>query len=176
MPSSDRPVFSRRHLFRALLGRDIPPAGTADRQSAAAPHATGDAAYAAGDFPAAVAAYRASVRHDLSNAAVRARLGYALYATGQTIQARVEFEHAVRLTEGKDVLASLGLALTLLRLGKSSRAGQVLAAFADAERPELTALAVATAAALAAAGEPVATEEHIRALEDQARAAGLFPA
>ena len=93
MPSSDRPVFSRRHLFRALLGRDIPPAGTADRQSAAAPHATGDAAYAAGDFPAAVAAYRASVRHDLSNAAVRARLGYALYATGQTIQARVEFEH-----------------------------------------------------------------------------------
>ena len=101
-------TVSRRNLFRALLGRDIP-AGHAQCAPESDRHAAGDAAYAAGDFPAAVAAYRASVRGDLSNPTARARLGCALYATGRHIQARVEFEHVLRLEGANLSLARMGL-------------------------------------------------------------------
>lgn len=135
MANDDRPTVSRRNLVRALLGRDIPK----PRADAPAPdrHAAGDAAYAAGDYPAAVAAYRASVRDDLSNTAVRFRLGHALYATGQALQARVEFEHVLRLSGGTDAAARFLLALSLLALNKSEKAALTLAAFADPGRPEL---------------------------------------
>ena len=135
MANDDRPTVSRRNLVRALLGRDIPK----PRADAPAPdrHAAGDAAYAAGDYPAAVAAYRASVREDLSNTAARFRLGHALYATGQPLQARVEFEHVLRLSGGKDAAARFFLALSFLALDKAAKAALTLAAFADPDRPEL---------------------------------------
>ncbi|WP_029460709.1 tetratricopeptide repeat protein [Solidesulfovibrio alcoholivorans] len=135
MAHDERPTVSRRNLVRALLGRDIPK----PRADASAPdrHAAGDAAYAAGDYPAAVAAYRASVREDLSNTAVRFRLGHALYATGQALQARVEFEHVLRLSGGTDAAARFFLALSLLALHKPAKAALALAAFADPDRPEL---------------------------------------
>ena len=113
MSPADRPtVVSRRNLVRALLGRNIPPSGEEARQTQADPHAAGDAAFIAGDFAGAVAAYRASVRGDLSNVAVRTRLGQALFLTGQFIQARVEFEHALRLTDGQDPMSASRLAAT----------------------------------------------------------------
>lgn len=135
MARDDRPNVSRRHLVHALLGRDIP----AEQPNAPAPdrHAAGDAAYAAGDYAAAIPAYRASIRGDLSNAPVRARLGHALYTTGAFIQARVEFEHVLRLTGGRAPMARLCLGLTLLALGKTEKALLTLEAFADADRPEL---------------------------------------
>jgi hypothetical protein len=174
MRFADRPVFSRRHLIRALLGRPLPRCGADAPPAATVSHAAGDAAYAAGDFPAAVTAYRTSVRQDLANTAVRTRLGYALYAIEQRIQAKVEFEHALRLTQGRDVLARLGLALTLLRLDKPGRAGELLAGFTDAGRPTLVSRAQAVGLTLTAGHgydpQTVATE-----LEALARETGLVP-
>jgi tetratricopeptide (TPR) repeat protein len=176
MKTSGRPTVSRRNLVRALLGRDIPPAGQAPGQPPVNPHAAGDAAYAAGDYAGAVAAYRASVHSDLSNAALRARLGHALYALGQYIQAKVEFDHVLRLTDGSDRLARLGLALTLLALDKPAKAAVVLAALVDPDHPDLQSLATATATALTSeAGQPdLAAARH--ALERLAQASGLLPA
>ena len=172
MANDDRPTFSRRNLVRALLGRDIPK----PRSDAPAPdrHAAGDAAYAAGDYAAAVSAYRASVREDLSNTAVRFRLGHALYATGQALQARVEFEHVLRLTGGADAMARLGLGLTLLALGKREKAAGALEAFNDPERPQLTEAARQAAEVLAAGTDAEAA--NLRAeLEVLARQTALFP-
>jgi len=173
--SRDAPrTVSRRHLFRALLGREAPAEAEPARQPDAARHAAGDAAYEAGDFPAAVAAYRASVRGDLSNPSARARLGYALYATGQFIQARVEFEHVLRLDDADVAFARLGLGLTLLALDKRERAASVLAAFEDPSRPELAAVARDVAARLSApeAADPA---ELRCGLELAARATALVP-
>ena len=168
----------RRHLFRALLGREIPtetpPNATPAAGQAASPHAAGDAAYAAADYPAAMAAYRESARGDLSNPAVRNRLGHCLYELGQFIQARVEFEHVLRLTDGKDVFARLGLGLTLLALGKTEKAMAALQAFDDPERADLTALARRIADKLETAD--VASYPGLRlTLERSARAMGLLP-
>ncbi len=174
MSHNKRPTVSRRHLVRALLGRDIPAAPSSDRDQAVSAHAAGDAAYAAGDYAGAVAAYRASVRGDLSNAAVRARLGHALYATGQFIQARVEFEHVLRLTGGNHALARLGLALTFLGLAKVERAAAALALFEDPERPELVAAAREAAVRLETAEAPDLNAARTQ-LEGAARALGLFP-
>lgn len=173
MKSDPRPTVSRRHLFHALLGREIP---TADNAAAPAVnrHATGDVAYDAGDFPAAVAAYRASIREDLANAPVRLRLGCALYVLGQFIQARVEFEHVLHLTGGEDRLARLCLGLTLLALGKGERAATTLAAFTDPERPELE-RATGEAARLLAAGEAPDLQGVRHELERMARAMAVLP-
>ncbi|MFU2210670.1 tetratricopeptide repeat protein [Solidesulfovibrio sp. C21] len=175
MKPDTQPTVSRRNLVRALLGRDTSPAPQApDAAAAADRHATGDAAYAAGDYTAAVAAYRASTRGDLSNAPVRLRLGYALYALGQYIQARVEFEHVLRLTGGGEPMARLCLGLTLLALGKSERAATTLAAFTDSERPELEKM-TGEAARLLAAGEAVDPESLRHGIESAARATAFFP-
>ena len=180
--TADTPrTIPRRHLFRALLGREIPtespPAATAADVAAgraAPPHAAGDAAYAAADYPAAMAAYRESVRSDLSNPAVRDRLGHCLYELEHYIQARVEFEHVLRLTDGKDVFARLGLGLTLLALGKTEKAMATLKAFDDPERADLTALARRIADKLETAD--VASFPGLRlTLERSARAMGLLP-
>ncbi|WP_300164071.1 tetratricopeptide repeat protein [Solidesulfovibrio sp.] len=173
MASDDRPTVSRRNLVRALLGRDTPkprqePAAATDR------HVAGDAAYAAGDYAAAVAAYRVSVRGDLSNAAVRLRLGHALYATGQHIQARVEFEHVLRLSGRTVPAAQLLLALTLLALDKREKAALVLAAFADPDRPELEQAAREASEKLEAGAipDPTALRRELQAL---AEATALTP-
>jgi tetratricopeptide (TPR) repeat protein len=140
--SADTPkAIPRRHLIRALLGREVPATAAPQAQTPAGePHAAGDAAYALGDYPAAVAAYRATVHGDLSNVAMRARLGYALYATGQFVQARVEFEHVLRLTDGTDAFARLCLGLTLAALGKTEKAAAILETFDAPDTPDLTAL------------------------------------
>jgi Flp pilus assembly protein TadD len=170
----------RRHLIRALLGREIPaatagqPGPDASAGSAAAPHAAGDAAYAAGDFAAAVTAYRATVPGDLSNIPVRSRLGYALYATGQFIQARVEFEHGLRLTNGEDAFCRLGLGLTLLALGKTGKAADLLEAFDAPDLAELTALARRIADRLREAGDTDPTPLRLT-LERSARAMAFLP-
>ena len=168
----------RRHLFRALLGREIPtespPNAAPAAGQAASPHAAGDAAYAAADYPAAMAAYRESVRGDLSNPVVRNRLGHCLYELAHFIQARVEFEHVLRVTDGKDVFARLGLGLTLLALGKTEKAMAALQAFDDPERADLTALARRIAGKLETAD--TASFPGLRlTLERSARAMGLLP-
>jgi len=173
MSPADRPtVVSRRNLVRALLGRTLPPSGGEAGQPQADPHALGDAAFIAGDFAGAVAAYRASVRGDLSNVAVRTRLGQALFLTGQFIQARVEFEHVLRLTDGQNPMARIGLGLCLLELGKTAKAAVTLVAFADPERPELEARAHELATALDAEQAPTTATSELLAL---AQATGLFP-
>jgi len=173
MSPADRPtVVSRRNLVRALLGRTLPPAGGEAGPPQADPHAAGDAAFIAGDFAGAVTAYRASVRGDLSNVAVRTRLGQALFLTGQFIQARVEFEHVLRLTDGQDPMARIGLGLCLLELGKTAKAAVTLAAFADPERPELETRAHELATALDADQAPTTATSELLAL---AQATGLFP-
>ncbi len=167
MAHDERPTVSRRHLVRALLGRDIPkPGPQAEAQNR---HATAEAAYAAGDYPAAVAAYRASIRGDLANTEARLRLGHALYATGQMIQARVEFEHVLRLAEGNQPAARLLLGLTLLALGKREKAALALAAFTDPDRPELETAARQAAARLESddpgeAADTAALAGHLLAL------------
>lgn len=178
MTRDTRPSVSRRHLVRALLGREIPPARPRDAETGAeparSPYAAADAAYAAGDYAAAVAAYRPLIRGDLSNAQARLRLGHALYELGQHIQARVEFEHVLRLTGGTDRLARLGLGLACLALGKRERAAGALAAFADAERPELEAAAGDAARALGGDG-PADLDGLRRDLDSLARAMALLP-
>ncbi|EFL50322.1 conserved hypothetical protein [Solidesulfovibrio fructosivorans JJ]] len=174
MKPDARQSVSRRNLVRALLGRDTPPAPQA-AEAAAAPdrHAAGDAAYAAGDYPAAVAAYRASIRGDLSNAPVRLRLGYALYVLGQYIQARVEFEHVLRITGGEP-MARLCLGLTLLALDKQERAATTLAAFTAPEQPDLE-KRTGEAARLLATGEAADPEALRRDIESAARATAFLP-
>ncbi len=176
MTHDARPKVSRRHLVRALLGREVPAGepGPAAADAKASVAATADAAYAAGDYPAAVAAFRTLVRDDLSNTALRVRLGHALYALGQFVQARVEFEHVLRLTEGQDRLARLGLGLTFLALGKRERAAAALAAFADPERPELVDAAAGAAKALEADGDTDLAALRLD-LEALARATALLP-
>lgn len=174
MTHDTRPTVSRRNLVRALLGRETPTAGPAKGDSPALLHAPGDAAYAAGDYPAAVAAYRASIRSDLSNAAARIRLGHALYELGQYIQARVEFEHVLRLTDGNDRFARLRLGLTFLALGKGERAATTLAVYADPDRPELEA-AAGNAARRLAAGEVTDLTALRQELESLAQATALLP-
>lgn len=174
MTNDTRPTVSRRNLVRALLGRDTPASPPDATQPTANPHAAGDAAYAAGDYPAAVAAYRASIHGDLSNVAVRVRLGHALYVLGQYIQARVEFEHVLRLTDGVDALARMGLGLTFLGLGKGERAAAVLALFEDAGRPELVQAAQAIATRLTSGETPDYAALRLD-LEGVARATALFP-
>jgi tetratricopeptide (TPR) repeat protein len=181
MTRDTRPTVSRRHLVRALLGRDVLPDRPRADPSAptgagpeTSPYAAADAAYAAGDYAAAIPAYRAIVRGDLSNAVARVRLGHALYELGQPIQARVEFEHVLRLTGGSDRLARLGLGLAFLALGKRERAAATLAAYVDAERPELAAAAAAAARELAGDGE--ADLPALRqGLDSLARATALLP-
>lgn len=170
MAGNDRPTFSRRNLVRALLGRDIP-SPSQEPAEAVSRHAAADAAYEAGEYPAAIAAYRESIRGDLSNTAARLRLGHALYATGQSIQARVEFEHVLRLTGGADQVARLLLGLTLLSLGKTEKAATTLAAFTDPERPELETAAREAAKRLETA-EPAALEQTLLAL---AQSTALVP-
>ncbi|KHK01812.1 tetratricopeptide repeat protein [Desulfovibrio sp. TomC] len=179
--TTDKPrVVPRRHLFRALLGREIPtetPPATPGNDPVAsrpAPHAAGDAAYALGDYPAAVAAYRESVRGDLSNVPVRARLGYALYVTGHLVQARVEFEHGLRLTDGADAFCRLGLGLTLIALGKVEKAADVLEHFTAPDLEELTALARRIAGRLRAAEMTDPTPLRLT-LERSARAMAFLP-
>lgn len=169
-------VVSRRHLVRALLGREIPPQAHNPEQPQADPHAEGDAAYAAKDYAGAVTAYRASVRGDLSNTSVRGRLGYALYVLGQYIQAKVEFEHVLRLTDGADRPARLGLALTFLGMDKPAKAAVLLADMADPEHPDLESLAKATARALTAEEGRADLAATRQALENVARAGGVLPA
>lgn len=176
MASQDRPTFSRRHLVRALLGRDTSPQAAATAETPDR-HAAGDAAFASGDYPAAVAAYRQSVRGDLSHAPARLRLGQALFATGQYIQARVEFEHVLHLTQGADPAARLLLGVTFLALGKPEKAAPHLEAFADPERPELETAAREAARRLenpdpAAAGDPAVLGRELAAL---AGSTALFP-
>jgi tetratricopeptide (TPR) repeat protein len=180
--TADKPrAIPRRHLIRALLGRDIPsataPAPEPERTAAAPtgdPHAAGNAAYAAGDYAEAAAAYRTSVRGDLSNPILRARLGYALYATRQLIQAKVEFEHVLHLTNGGDAFARLCLGLTLAALGKADKAAANLEAFDAPQAEELTALCRRIAAKLRdiGNGDPAPL---ILTLERSARAMGVMP-
>lgn len=181
--TADKPrAIPRRHLIRALLGRDIPsdsaptpePERTMPTAPAADPHAAGNAAYAAGNYAEAAAAYRASVRGDLSNPIVRARLGYALYATRQLIQAKVEFEHVLHLTNGGDAFSRLCLGLTLAALGKVGKAADNLEAFAAPQAEELVALSRRVAAKLRdiGNGDPAPL---ILTLERSARAMGVMP-
>ena len=177
--STDKPrVVPRRHLIRALLGREIPAespqTGETREPASAAPHAAGDAAYALGDYAAAVAAYRESVRGDLSNVPVRSRLGYALYATGHFIQARVEFEHGLRLTDGADAFCRLGLGLSLIALGKVEKAADTLAALQVPDLAELTALAGRIAERLRESGDTDPTPLRLT-LERSARAMAFLP-
>ena len=181
--TADKPrAIPRRHLIRALLGRDIPdatapaaePERTAAAPQAADPHAAGNAAYAAGDYAEAAAAYRTSVRGDLSNPIVRARLGYALYATRQLIQAKVEFEHVLHLTNGGDAFARLCLGLTLAALGKADKAAANLEAFDAPQAEELVALCRRIAGKLRdiGNGDPAPL---LLTLERSARAMGFLP-
>ncbi|QAZ69164.1 hypothetical protein [Solidesulfovibrio carbinolicus] len=181
--TADKPrAIPRRHLIRALLGRDIPsdpapvpePERTVPAAPAADPHAAGNAAYAAGDYAGAAAAYRVSVRGDLSNPMARARLGYALYATRQLIQAKVEFEHVLHLTNGGDAFARLCLGLTLAALGKTDKAADNLEAFAAPQAEELAALSLRVAAKLRDIGN-ADPAPLILTLERSARAMGFLP-
>lgn len=178
MKTPGRPTMvSRRNLVRALLGREMPASPQhAPNQPPANPHAAGDAAYAAGNYAEAVTAYRASVRGDLSNTAVRGRLGYALYTRGHYIQAKVEFEHVLRLTDGADQQARLGLALTFLAMDKPAKAAAILTAVAAPEHPDLESLAKATSRALTAEAGRTDLAATRLALENVARTAGLLPA
>lgn len=173
MSDDTRPTVSRRNLVRALLGRNRPetpaePAADPDR------HAVGDAAYAAGDYAGAVTAYRTSVRGDLSNTAIRLKLGHALYATGQFIQAKVEFEHVLRLDTGHNPMARLCLGLTLLAMGKPQKAAVVLREFDDPDRPELV-TATHNAAAQLEADATTETAALRADLERTARILALLP-
>ena len=80
----------------------------------------------------------------------------------------------LRLTEGASPMARLCLALVLLALGKTERAGAALEALDDQDRPELVAMARQAAATLAA--DPAADLTALRAgLEHTARLTALLP-
>ena len=106
---------------------------------------------------AALDALREQVKADAKDAAARKRLGLALFRLGRLVQARVEFERALRLgKEDPDVLLHLGLVLA--RTGKADKAAaawrRYAATGAEPARPEIETLL----ARLASDASPTAPE------------------
>ncbi|MBN2140629.1 MAG: tetratricopeptide repeat protein [Desulfovibrionaceae bacterium] len=135
MSKGDEKVdVSRRKLLFGAIGRlkgdwdaTRPLAGT----SASLPILdAANRAFEQGDLEEAAAKYREFVTDEPNNAPARQRLGETLYRLGRPLQARLEFERALKIS-GKDNRASLFLGLSLLRLGKTEKAAKAWQEYFD---------------------------------------------
>jgi len=92
----------------------------------------GHAAFNRADYPAAAEEYRECARLDPNHADVRRRLGYCLYRQGQHVQAKVEFERALRIL-GRDNFSYLYLGLCMARLDRPAAAMAAWRAYYNAD-------------------------------------------
>jgi tetratricopeptide (TPR) repeat protein len=132
-------VMDRRALFKTLAGRAPKKEETPVPDVPAEPDPlflSGMDAYRAGDMEKAVADLRPYVRANQRHVEARRRLGHALYALGQHIQAKVEFETALKKTPD-DPFCRLFLGLALLRMGKTEKARTAWENLALPENPGL---------------------------------------
>jgi tetratricopeptide (TPR) repeat protein len=64
--------------------------------------AQGNKFYKRDEMPKAIEAYRLSIEADASMAVVHYNLGLALYKTGSRLDARAEWQIALKLTDGRN--------------------------------------------------------------------------
>ncbi|WP_320171063.1 tetratricopeptide repeat protein [Maridesulfovibrio sp.] len=83
--------------------------------------AQANVAYENGRFEEAAEQYREFIKTEPQNADARKRLGHCLYKCGKYVQAKVEFERAIRIL-GKDNFSYLYLGLLLCRAGAGKKA------------------------------------------------------
>jgi tetratricopeptide (TPR) repeat protein len=119
---------SRRRLLFGLFDRarggDAAAAPVAAASQTAPVLARANAAYQAGDFPAAAAAYKEFLAEESANDEARQRYGECLYRQGRHIQAKVEFERLLQ-KDRKNNRAILFLGLVLARLDRVQKAAVV---------------------------------------------------
>lgn len=118
-----------------------------------------------GNLDEAIQTFRSHIRQELNDDEARMALGSCLYETGQLIQAKVEFERVLRIRKN-DSLASLYLALTLLRMEKLDKAVKALAAF-DGKGADPLVEALANARASLEEQGGAAMPEVVSALESR---------
>ncbi len=104
-----------------------------------------------GDLEEAIQTFRSYIRQELNDDEARMALGSCLYEKEQLVQAKVEFERVLRIRKN-DSLASLYLALTLLRMEKFEKAMKSLAAFEEGEADPLQGALVQVRTTLEAEG------------------------
>jgi len=92
--------------------------------------ASANAAFAAGNWEAALAPYREFLEAERENAEARQRLGECLYRLGRHLAAKVEFERILRHNRSNN-RAILFLGLTLARLERVQKAAVVWKLFFD---------------------------------------------
>ncbi|MFW5499932.1 MULTISPECIES: tetratricopeptide repeat protein [unclassified Maridesulfovibrio] len=94
--------------------------------------AEANVAYENGRFEEAAAKYKEFIKTEPQNADARKRLGHCLYKAEKYIQAKVEFERAIRIL-GKDNFSYLYLGLLLCRAGAGKKALPVWKLYFDPE-------------------------------------------
>jgi tetratricopeptide (TPR) repeat protein len=123
---------SRRRLLFGFLdrARGVEAAPVAAASQTAPVLAQANAAFAAGDFAAAVGFYKAFLQDESGNDEARQRFGESLYRQGQYIQAKIEFERLLQKNR-KNTRAILFLGLVLARLDRVQKAAVVWKLFFD---------------------------------------------
>ncbi len=121
--------MTRRQLFTSVTSRlrgehlkeDAEESHASQRDSGHSKAKEADAAFGARKWAEAAATYRELVRESPNHAGVRRRLGLCLYRQGQYIQAKVEFQRALRILK-EDNASALYLGLCLARMNKPAQA------------------------------------------------------
>ncbi|NDY58854.1 tetratricopeptide repeat protein [Desulfovibrio sulfodismutans] len=122
--------LSRRGMFQLMTGRPPDADAEAAPSQAAAWLDKGREAFLAGDMEEAARQLRLWLRPTPGDDEARMLLGQALYAMGRHVQALVEFERVARRNAGHP--AGLFLCLCRLRVGRTAKAVEAYAAWADA--------------------------------------------
>ncbi len=94
--------------------------------------AQANVAYEKGRYEEAAEKYKEFIKTEPQNADARKRLGHCLYKSEKYIQAKVEFERAIRIL-GKDNFSYLYLGLLLCRAGAGKKAIPVWKLYFDPE-------------------------------------------
>ena len=130
-------TFSRRNLLFGFMNRGRGPQEEGQRLATfEAGEVEADRLAAAGDMPAAVAAYRDILKEHPDMADVRFKLGRCLYMQGRLVQARVELLRLVR-EDSVGGVASLFLGLCHLRENHLDRGMDALKGYFNPDQPQL---------------------------------------
>lgn len=136
---SKKTEMSRRgFLSGSFLKRksDDSPAPETATQKEDTTLAKANAAYREKDYAGAASLYREFSKTDPNNLEARQRLGRSLYQCGKYVQAKIEFQRALRI-DPADNYSKLYLGLALARMDKTETALETLKTFFDPKQIEL---------------------------------------
>ena len=140
MGHNDGPAMSRRALlFGAVAGlkKDRAPKKKDPSQGPSRDLQLGLDALEKGDYGTAVNHLRPYVKANSEDTESRALLGYGMYSLGQLVQARVEFERALR-DGGPARFCALYLGVILVRTGKRDKAVKAWKQFLNPDQEPMT--------------------------------------